>query len=249
MPGLYCWDTNENHAQDPEEDVNGDDSWDAKDCQGAPGMDGMDGMDGADGTDGEPGAPGTSCWDLDDNRICDGAEDSNMDGGCDALDCQHAGPIRQVAYAELLGTVAGAGNIPFDDTIPQQTEGSEFLTVSITPTSESSWLQVELVTWLSETSNHSNHLIAALFRDSDPDAIVAGWADTSHNNVTIGGANNYSDSSLVLKARVPAGSVATTTFRFRAGCDGGPARVNGIGSEQRLGGSLRTTLTVVEVAQ
>ncbi len=30
--GINCWDTNSNRINDPEEDINGDDVWDAKDC-------------------------------------------------------------------------------------------------------------------------------------------------------------------------------------------------------------------------
>ena len=32
IDGINCWDKNSNRVDDPEEDINGDDSWDAKDC-------------------------------------------------------------------------------------------------------------------------------------------------------------------------------------------------------------------------
>lgn len=33
MDGINCWDTNSNRIDDPEEDINGDDVWDAEDCK------------------------------------------------------------------------------------------------------------------------------------------------------------------------------------------------------------------------
>jgi hypothetical protein len=44
--GLMCWDLNENGEPDPDEDINQDNVWDARDCQGQP------------GAPGEPGEPG-----------------------------------------------------------------------------------------------------------------------------------------------------------------------------------------------
>ncbi|MFD2099289.1 collagen-like triple helix repeat-containing protein [Flagellimonas iocasae] len=54
--GINCWDTNGNGNNDPSEDINGDQKWDALDCQGLPGSDGDPGTP---GTPGEPGTPGT----------------------------------------------------------------------------------------------------------------------------------------------------------------------------------------------
>lgn len=60
--------------------------------QGPPGMNGADGaagadgIDGNDGMDGQDGADGFSCWDLNENHLCDAGED--MDGGgCSPSDC------------------------------------------------------------------------------------------------------------------------------------------------------------------
>ncbi len=71
--------------------------------QGPAGNDGMDGMDGAQGpqgpegptgpqgpagNDGSNGTDGINCWDTNGDGINDPAEDTNMDGNFDALDCQ-----------------------------------------------------------------------------------------------------------------------------------------------------------------
>jgi len=52
-------------------------------CQGPTGKQGEPGKDGA------PGSPGVSCWDLNQNGVCDmELEDTNGDGRCDSLDCR-----------------------------------------------------------------------------------------------------------------------------------------------------------------
>ena len=112
---LSCWDSNENRAGDPEEDLNGDGMWDAADCRGLSCWDldgdgaaavsedtngdgvwdaadcaGAAGAVGAAGATGEQGKPGLSCWDLDGDGEPDSNEDINSDGRWDAGDCQPA---------------------------------------------------------------------------------------------------------------------------------------------------------------
>lgn len=190
--------------------------------QGIAGVQGLDGLPGLDGVDGAVGPQGPAG--------------------------QPGGAILQVAYADSAAVVTGTAPIPFDDSIPQQFEGSEFLTVSITPRSATSSLLVELSACFSESENHSNQLIGALFRDIDGDALVAGWGNLTFHNSGYGGANNYTDGPFLLRVRVPAGSTAPTTFKFRAGGDGGPVVMNGLGNATKLGGSVRTALTVSEIA-
>ncbi|WP_431121662.1 hypothetical protein [Flagellimonas flava] len=71
--GYHCWDLNMNGINDPEEDVNGDGTWNSLDCLG------QDGLNGADGI---------NCWDSDGDWFNDEDEDVNNDGLWNALDCQ-----------------------------------------------------------------------------------------------------------------------------------------------------------------
>lgn len=158
-----------------------------------------------------------------------------------------SGSVLQVVYAEVTIPMVGTGTIPFDNTIPQITEGYEFLTATITPKSASSYLLVEVNTMMSETVNHSDQLTGAIFRDSNPNAIVAAFTDLSWNSVSVGSANNYSDVPMVLRKRVASGSTASTTFRFRAGANAGPVEINRFGGTQYLGGAIITTMTVTEI--
>ena len=95
--GINCWDTNGDGINDPAEDINMDGNFDALDCQGADGMDGAQGPQGPEGptgpqgpagNDGSNGTDGINCWDTNGDGINDPAEDTNMDGNFDALDCQ-----------------------------------------------------------------------------------------------------------------------------------------------------------------
>lgn len=157
-----------------------------------------------------------------------------------------SGAILQVVYSEVTIPVPGTGLIPYDNTIPQITEGFEFITATITPKSASSYLLVEVNTTMSESTNTSDWLIGAVFRDANPNAIVAGFTDMAWQ-LSVGAANNYSESPMVLKKRVASGSTAPTTFRFRAGGNAGPVEINRFGGTQYLGGSIITTMTVTEI--
>lgn len=81
LPGVNCWDTNGDGVNDPSEDRNGDNLWNALDCQGDSGLIGATGPQGATGTN------GISCWDLNGNGINEVGEDINADGFWDANDC------------------------------------------------------------------------------------------------------------------------------------------------------------------
>ena len=54
-------------------------------------------------------------------------------GGVSRLDAVPAGSVVQVAYGEYTANVNLTTVIPYDDTVPQNTEGTEILSVSITP--------------------------------------------------------------------------------------------------------------------
>ncbi len=91
---INCWDTNGDNIHDPEEDINDDGIWNARDCQGE---------------DGLSGGNGIHCWDLNENGSCEtGTEDTDSDGVCAVDDC--TGPP---------GTFSGVFDGPstFDDSV------------------------------------------------------------------------------------------------------------------------------------
>ena len=149
------------------------------------------------------------------------------------------GSVINSAYAELTThtttTAAMAGGA---DTIPQQTDGVQLLTVSITPTASTSKLRVHVS--LPATISTAVSFWAALFRDSTAAAIAAVMQTTSADGVN----------SLVMNVEVTAGSTSATTFKIRFGNFNGVAStlaVNGISSARRLGGAQRVAITVLEL--
>lgn len=127
--------------------------------------------------------------------------------------------------------------IPFDNTIPQNTEGVEVVTVKITPKSANSILIIEFATGGS-TSANVNHICCALFKDSVADAIYgihagSGW---------VSGSPGWQGSG---KHEMQAGSSSEITFKLRVGGHSGNSiTINGF--NQRPFGDIPGTFIQVE---
>lgn len=143
------------------------------------------------------------------------------------------------ARASTGNLITCTGSIPSDDTIPQQTEGTELLTVTYTPKSAVSILKVSANFFGTTGANGSPHN-TALFRDSQANAFAASTAS--------GGVSFTVRSSIV--GYVLSGDTIPTTFKVRHGLEvAGNLFVNGtnVGGGVRLfGGMAACTLTVEE---
>jgi hypothetical protein len=155
------------------------------------------------------------------------------------------------SYAELNTTGTGTTDLPFDDTIPQNTEGDEILTVTHNRVSASSQLYVSAKTWLGEDSNVSVVILgAALFQDAIADAIDVNYNADSPNGEF--GASLQAH-ELTLGAKVASGSTGNTTFKLRVGLAGAGAaancRWNGVNGGRKGGGAMKTFIQVLEVLE
>ena len=146
------------------------------------------------------------------------------------------GVLVQSVYAEDAVKRALTVAIPLDDTIPQNTEGTETLTASITPRHARNRLRVRVVggAQLSTT----NFQMAALFRDSAANAVRAYFQSPGDANRQI---------PLVFEHEELAGSVAPTTFKLRLGPDAGTMSVNQHSSGVSFGGLLKTVMIIDEI--
>lgn len=136
------------------------------------------------------------------------------------------------------GTVStGTTIVPFDDTIPQSTEGDQVLSQAITPQSATNRLIVEADVFVA--SNTANlHLIAGLFRDSGANALAV----SSHWTPAIDGV-----AKLSLRYEVAAGSTTATTFKIRVGPSAAATvTFNGSNAARVFGGAYLSTLRVSE---
>ena len=135
------------------------------------------------------------------------------------------------------GTVAtGTTTIPLDNTIPQNTEGTEFLTATITPQSASSTLKI--TAQFVGANSAAVVQIAALFRDSTANAIVTSWESTPAGQAV----------SIQLYAEISALSTSATTFKIRSGGhSAGTTTFNGSASVGFMGGTLNSFIRIDEV--
>lgn len=131
--------------------------------------------------------------------------------------------------------------IPRDTSIPQNTEGSEVATISITPTSSTNylWIQANFTGAVDNTTN--NNLEIALFQDSNADALETQTYDlrsTSQEGCV------YFYFSYLMEA----GTTMSTTFAFRMGGQNlGTLTVNGVNNVALYGGTMGSVITVTEI--
>lgn len=143
--------------------------------------------------------------------------------------------IRQVVWFETGAYASGSTAIPSDDTIPQNTEGTQFMTATITPTAADSILEIEVLANLDNQSG-TYGMIGALFKDSGANAIA------------VGRTNSYfsSGAQLLIKHRVVAGSTSAQEFKFRAGTPSViVVALNGYTS-RLMGGEMNSYIKITE---
>jgi hypothetical protein len=135
------------------------------------------------------------------------------------------------------GTSAtGTTTVPFDNTIPQNTEGTQFMTVSITPNASSNLLHIRAQGFFSPSV--AAWEIMALFQDSTANALAA---VAQYTTTGTGG------SPLMIDWWMTAGTTSSTTFKIRAGMNtAGTTTFNGNGGNQLFGGVMNSFIEVTE---
>ena len=148
------------------------------------------------------------------------------------------GAVVQKVVATTSTSATITASIPFDDSIPQNSEGTEVLTVSITPQFSSSKLLIEFDAW--GTSDAVSGFVIAFFKDSAANAISA-------RGFTLG-----SPGYAVLidtRAVVDAGSTSAQTIKVRLGTAAGNFSFLGVAGSGQFSTSDSATLTVTEIKQ
>jgi len=149
------------------------------------------------------------------------------------------GTIVQSIYAETTTPADLTTALPYDNTIPQNTEGDEVLTATITPTSASNNLRVRFVGFGTK-SGTAPLPTCALFRDSTANAKAA----TANSGYAI----NHG-TSFTLEYQESAGSVSATTYKIRIGQNSGTFYFLKLASgTNAYGGVGRATMVVEEIA-
>ena len=157
--------------------------------------------------------------------------------GSGTLSFAATGKVVQVVNTKTGAVASTTTTLPNDDTIIQNTEGGEFLTLAITPTSASNLLRIQGV--FQTSPNGGQFITAALFQDSTASALAA--------SMEYGGANTALE--VVLDYYMTAGTASATTFKVRLGmASAGTLTLNGISAGRKYGGVLISSLTITEIA-
>jgi len=148
-----------------------------------------------------------------------------------------AGSVLQVVSSQSGVKNSGTGTIPFDNTIPQNTEGTEFFSLAITPTSASSKLRIEVLLNLDMVATR---YIVALFLDSGADAIAVGGG----SYITANWGRQISISHYMT-----AGTTNVMTFKVRAGGNtAGTTYLNSTAGGDYFNGTYNSGITITEIA-
>ena len=145
--------------------------------------------------------------------------------------------VQQVVFSSTTSYASGSTSLPYDNTIPQNTEGDQYMTATITPKSATSKLVIHVVGVFWTAS--ANAISGALFQDSTANALAVSYcyAPNANNGSTI--TINYSMTS---------GTTSATTFKFRAGANGVQTiYFNGTNGSGIFNGTCMSSIMIMEV--
>ena len=146
------------------------------------------------------------------------------------------GKILQVVNVMDGAVATGTTVLPMDDTIPQKTEGDEYMTLAITPASATNKLLIEVVFYFANSA--AGNFTAALFQDTTAGALAAGFKQETADHLECISFNHY----------MTTGTTSATTFKVRAGNGtAGTTTFNGQSSARLLGGVLASSITIMEI--
>jgi len=147
-----------------------------------------------------------------------------------------SGSVVQTVSTQTGAFATGTATTPIDNTIPQITEGTEFMTCAITPRSATSKLLVH-VTFVGSPTIPA-HVIVALHQDATTNALAA----CNEYMATGGGVFTTS-----FRHTMVSGTTSATTFRVRAGMNtAGTLGFNGIAAPI-FGGVCASSIVIQEV--
>lgn len=149
------------------------------------------------------------------------------------------GTCVQIAQNVTTAVATGTTAIPRDDTIPQITEGTEFMTQAITPRSATNLLVIESLAYVAQSAVAT--LASALFQDATANALavgVAAWPDAASLGTPLMVATRHT---------MVAGTTSSTTFRIRIGTNGGgTVTFNGSAGTREYGAITKSSLVIRE---
>ena len=146
------------------------------------------------------------------------------------------GKVLQVVNSQTATMATGTTTIPYGDTLPQNTEGNEYMTLAITPTSATNKLKIEFLAIVSNSADA--YITAALFQDAGVNSIEATMTNVQGHQICTPVGTHY----------MTAGTTSATTFKVRIGSQtSGTTTLNGVNSGRLMGGALISSITITEI--
>ena len=149
-----------------------------------------------------------------------------------------SGKVLQQVNTQTGAVNSGTTIFPEDDTIPQNTEGDEYMTLAITPKSATSTLMIEAQIFYSQSAGTRGG--AGIYKDSGADALAftSNFIKdaTSMGNMTV----MYSELS---------GNTTARTYKVRCGniATAGTFTFNGQAGSRMFGGTVLSTIRIIEI--
>lgn len=148
------------------------------------------------------------------------------------------GKVVQVVNVQSGAVATGTTQVPNDDTIPQNTEGDEYITLSITPTSATNKLIIRVD--IEAGNSSAGNFTTALFQDSIANAL----ASISKHDASVSSKVNHHGFSFVMVA----GTTSAITFKVRCGNSAvGTTTFNGEGGARLHGGVIVSSIIIQEI--
>jgi hypothetical protein len=131
------------------------------------------------------------------------------------------------------------GNIPYDNTIPQSSEGTQIFSQAITPTSATSKIIIEGVINFGVASSGTNFSLT-LLQDAIANALYS---------ACFYGQSNSHQYVMPFRFEVVSGSTSARTYKLNGGCDSGNSHLNGDQASRIQGGVQLCNMTIREELQ
>lgn len=148
------------------------------------------------------------------------------------------GALIQVVSTQTGSFASGSTSIPYDNTIPQNTEGNEYMSLAITPTSSTNLLLIKVNTFFSGNgAGADTDNTIALFQDSTANALAASPTTRTNTSMT----------RLCINYPMVAGTTSSTTFKVRAGRGAAQTtNFNGRSGAGLFGGTIASSIIIKE---
>lgn len=144
----------------------------------------------------------------------------------------------QVVRSQTGAMATGTTTIPADDTIPQSSEGDQYLTASITPVSAANILQIDVSACLANSAASGTMAVALFTSGADALATTADFSTGAGRPMSV-------PLSHVMKSP---GAGSSVTFNVRAGLSAaGTTTFNGSAGARLYGGVLASYITIKEI--